>query len=131
MAEIKATLVTAFDGIMSSDDGAHALLKLRFNSKETVLAIQSDHLHSLLSLVCNGISQTAERQKRSEKAVFRPVRWEIGRGENGVLVIAFHLENGAQLAFQLNSDQIPNIRETLQAMGGSSTIPTTPKNKPN
>jgi hypothetical protein len=51
MAEVNAVPVTSIDGGMSTDDGAHVLLKLGLSGRETVLAIARDQLHPLLTLV--------------------------------------------------------------------------------
>jgi hypothetical protein len=123
MAEIDAIPIAGVEGIMSTDDGRHALLKVRLQidpsaAQEAVLALPEAILRPLLGLICDGIAQTAKKQAREETALFPVTWWELGRTDAGALAVTFRLEGGASLSFAIGADQIPHIRQTLEVMEG-------------
>ena len=131
MADIVATPVSGIESITATDDGQHALLKIRPSDQEAVLAFPEAMLRPLLALICSGIAQIAMKQARQETEIFPVSRWELGRMESGALAVTFRLENGASLSFVLGADQIPHMRQTLEVMEGKPLPATSPNTRPN
>jgi hypothetical protein len=130
MAEVGAVLVTSIEGVAPTDDGNHALLKLSLDNQEIVLAIPKDQLPQLLNLVSDAIAKTSQRGQPG-KLAFPVSWWEFGKTADGSLAVSFRLQNGTELSFVLGANQISNMRETLQVMEGTASIPPTPDKEKN
>jgi len=131
MAGISAMPIASVEGVQSTDDGLHALLKAKIAEGEMVLAFPEGQLRPLLDLVCVAIAETSKKLERHETAVFPVSWWEFGQTADGLLAVTFRLGNGASLSFQLAADQIPHMRQTLEVMEGRQLPDRPSKTRPN
>jgi hypothetical protein len=126
VTEVFATLIQTIEGVVVTENGTNALLKLGTVDQELVLAIPADLLMSLMASLSQACGQAARIQNKDQaiKHVFPCDWWEFGFSPDAQsLLLSFRLPGGMEMSFQVHRDRLPQMRETLSAMEGQAPTP--------
>lgn len=127
MPNMPACPIESVESVSVTDDGRHALFKLRQpGGDEVTIAIPSGELMTLMSFAsqASGQAQKLLQSDPKQKHVLPTEWWEIGRHPDGQhVILSFRLPGGLELSFQIHRDAAQRYRETLDATLGSAPLP--------
>lgn len=121
-----AVPISDVEGITSTDDGIHALVKCRQpDGEKFTLAIPVEKLLSFVGLFATEHTKLEKRERmQSGGANLFPIQWwEIGTTNDGGFVLSLQLLSGGILSFRLTRQNIVGIFEAIQSRLGTSISP--------
>lgn len=135
MAQVSATPIREFQGVIATDDGKHALIKAALaDGAEMVLAVPHNQLGSLIDHAALGIAQGEKAQgfPADQRSGSLTVSWwELCRDTaTGAPLLALKTPGGGRIDFRLTAPMLDEMFETLGVMLGklSPPSPTSPAN---
>jgi hypothetical protein len=126
MAEEAALLIDEVLGSKATDDGHHALFRMKTSGQEVTFAFPEGQLMNLISASataskeCQGIIHQQPNLK-----MMLPVQWwEFGLTPDGnFAVLSFRLPGGGEISFQVPRQWASQMRETLEVIEGRISNP--------
>ena len=127
MAQVPALSIANIEGVLSTDDGQHALFKVRDAAGvEHVIALPEGQLMHLMSLASQASGQCNKILKRDPnmKHVMPVEWWDVGGTADGQnVILTYRMPGGLELSFQIHRDAAARLHETLAAHLGIATPP--------
>jgi hypothetical protein len=129
MAGERALLIDEVLGSKATDDGHHALFKVKTSGQEVVIAFPKDELINLISAAATAAKacQSIIHEQPNLKVMLPVQWWEFGLTPDGnFAVLSFRLPGGGEISFQVPRPWTSQMRETFEVMEGRISNPIQP-----